>query len=234
MAREEPTRNLNPASSERARAVSKVAEISPRKRPIASTRPPRARALTTGPKAKTRRRAPAADLSIETWQERTDVRERPPRATPPPPPPEAFADSQVSDITLRRSETPFLGDPTLAAPSDSLARWLGIEDDLTDEESALLPPLIEGRLERAHRRARQGRAVQMEVEVREAVAAAREAKVRIPRVRVRAIEIPCYRRAAKECLKIAKRGARRGDVAAVQNALLSARHYAALGEMDID
>lgn len=235
-----PTRNLNPSANERARAVYRVAELSPRRRakPIGSTRRPPRRSPTTEPKAETRPRAltppPSADLAVEEWRDITSVRERPPRHLPPPPPAEAFEDSQAADITARRSEVPFLGDPTHAAFSGGIASWLGIEDDVTDNDRGLLPPLIEGRLERAHRRARQGRAVQMEIEIREAVAAARCARVRIPRVRLRAIEIPCYRRAAKECLKLAKRAARRGDVSAVQSALLSSRHYASLGESNAD
>ncbi|MEM6731619.1 MAG: hypothetical protein AAF658_08685, partial [Myxococcota bacterium] len=122
----------------------------------------------------------------------------------------------------------------LGEPHGTLASWLGIEDDITDSEGALLPPVVEGRLERAQRRAQQGRAVQMEVELREAVLAARVARIRIPSVRLRAIEIPCYTRAAKECQKRAKKHARRGDVNGTQTALLSARHYAALADIEID
>ncbi|MEL6547735.1 MAG: hypothetical protein AAFQ82_24130 [Myxococcota bacterium] len=126
----------------------------------------------------------------------------------------------------------FLGsDPS---EQSSIAQWLGIEDELTDDDHSMLPPVIEGRLERAQRRAEQGRAVQMEIELQEAVRAARAMKIRLPASRLRDIEVPCYRMAAQNCLIRAKDSAREADVVATQNSILSARHYAAMANAVID
>lgn len=181
--------------------------------------------------ARARSAAPRDDLVVEEWEEQTSVRERPPV------PPESAA-RRVSQSLSNwfRPETgaqpTFLGsDPS---EGSSLVEWLGIEDEVTDNDHGMLPPMVEGRLERAQRRAEQGRAVQMEIELQEAVRAARQYKARIPKSRLEAIEIPCYRLAAEGCLARAKRHAKAGEVMATQNSILSARHYAAMAGAVVD
>ncbi len=205
-----------------------------RTRPAASPPPPPKEALLEGkpaPMAKARSVAPRDDLVVEEWEEQTSVRERPPV------PPKSLVESVSHSLSdWFRPDTgaqpTFLG----SEPSEgsSLVEWLGIEDEVTDNDHGMLPPVVEGRLERAQRRAEQGRAVQMEVELQEAVRAARHHKVRIPKARLEAIETPCYRLASQACLIRAKRHAKAGEVMAAQNSILSARHYASLANAEVD
>ncbi|MEL6339380.1 MAG: hypothetical protein AAFZ38_08390 [Myxococcota bacterium] len=115
----------------------------------------------------------------------------------------------------------------------SLAQWLGLEASRADQE-ALLPAVVEGRLRRAQRCGEEGRVVQMELELRRARQAAAQAGVEIASPRIRNIELPSYRGAARRFLDRAQRLARYGDVPSTQSALLTAHHYAIRGEIDLD
>ena len=116
----------------------------------------------------------------------------------------------------------------------SLAQWLGLEASPAHDPEALLPAVVEGRLRRAQRCGAEGRVVQMELELRRARHAAEQEGVEVPSSRIRNIELPSYRSAAKRFVARAQRLARHGDVPSPHSALLSAHHYAVRGGIDLD